>query len=65
MKQAIPKTVAIVIMGKYGDGVEFDDYEWYIEPYDITRIRCEDVFYVSNTFIISGKWIGRKNGNPY
>lgn len=51
----VSKVVAIVIMGAYADSIDFDDYDWYIEPYDVTRAKDVDVFYTSHSFILSGE----------
>lgn len=62
VKTPIPEECVIVVLGAYGDTVDFGYYNWYIEPYSITRIRDDDVFYCATTFIISGEYKGAKDG---
>ncbi len=64
-KQPVNKLVAMVIMGAYADSIDFDYYDWYIEPYDLTRVKDEDVFYTSQSFILSGKWNGSEKSEDF
>lgn len=58
-KTAVPKAVAVVIMGAYADSIDFDYYDWFVEPYNKERAKDEDVFYTSQSFILSGVWNGK------
>ena len=62
VKTPIPEECAIVMLGAYGDTIDFDFYNWYVEPYSITRIKDDDVFMTCTTFIISGEYKGACDG---
>lgn len=63
MRAEVPKVVAMVIMGAWGDSIEFDDYYWYVEPATITNRRGKDVFFTTNSFVLIGERIS-KGVNP-
>lgn len=62
-KTAVPKAVAVVIMGAYADSIDFDYYDWFVEPYNRERVKDEDVFYTSRSFILSGVWNGKADSH--